>query len=626
MPSVKFLLDTAHCKSAETNPDCDKVKQGSDAILKELREISKQNPGMLSIEPKRLEELVNFLGAMHKKCRMNTQQPGIKELYPHIVLWAGMLVQHKETINGLTDDASDAVLYSILGSKIPYKKILQLPLDTFYADPLTTVLSNTVSYLLSRREILKSYDQTARVIAVNMTRVNTALESHMIYANKFMIYLRQPKRGSVLFTAAQQQRWISFFSEQYSNNQNADPMLTQYATDAVIRTNVRLFAIYVGSDTDANYKVLLDAVTRKFSIYPLETTEHCLKFVIKQQANMHQIMVRFETVALRLLRFVVFLLEKPEIDNKIKQELLYKIKKNCKHQAVAIFGNLIATALLDCRVFATEILELVYDLRLGLHDIQHLNNQADRLLELYYPRKQKRHKLFTPESLNAVWGYVAGTSLKIKRRLACLQFGDDLQLSKQEVRGFCALINLMAANKNMNALVASAGADVVELQKAAIQEALSAQCESILGNQIDLIRLTVKLKLHIKHGENALEYMIMPVLKEYSILRANAENYVFYNPELPQEYIRFSNAEYSLIAGLIFDEMQNALQRFITKNTGYTKLNCSLCCVIQSQACLNFPQQLRRSETPYDPRLFEQAASEPGIPRAKSSAYLGPGS
>lgn len=227
-----------------------------------------------------------------------------------------------------------------------------------------------------------------------------------------------------------------------------------------------------------------------------------------------------------------------------KKEILLAIKRSFSPDSVYMFGKIISKSMNKDRFFAPAILELIYDLDLGLHDSQHLNNQINRLNSALFAHNHKQQLVVCDEDLiqhaNIFMYYEI-----IMRRIACLciQPKQNLQLTLEEIRKCKSFINTIL--HLTPSFITGTKIDTHILNKSFRCQATVITLRNIFNKLLaDFVASGEKeITLTIKNAFISGPKQISTYSIQHATLSRYAEEFIFKLPQLPQGKIRFTSKQ-----------------------------------------------------------------------------------
>lgn len=337
---------------------------------------------------------------------------------------------------------------------------------------------------------------------------------------------------------------------------------TKHIKQQYMHTVLLLTAWYNPKVNNASYGEKINSIiTERMSEDPVSIANRSVYLLTQNQIGKYVMINSQREFAYNLLPFIFSFLRMQIYSNE-KYDLLREMRNSLSVESIKMFGGALTKELCSSvgKPFATKTLADIYDLRLGLHDIKHLNNQAKRASELFYaqhdanfrsreldvmiPEIYSQHIIFS-SSLNYDLDALA------KRRLACGQYSmSNTELSYSELRDvmrFLKAVNtekfiandyagqkhLQISDRCLNNL-----SSVVESLKQIFNKVVSATDEKTRLYIDGTLRLKINYIAPVTEAESNSGFILGQLYCSFSYLGDG--KWVMHEPSLPQGYIRFA--------------------------------------------------------------------------------------
>lgn len=343
------------------------------------------------------------------------------------------------------------------------------------------------------------------------------------------------------------------------------PESTKHIKQQYMHTVLLLTAWYNPKVNNASYGEKINfIITEHMAKDPVNITNRSVYLLTKNQIGKYVMMNSQKEFADNLLPFIFSFLRMQSYSNE-KYDLLCEMRNSLSVESIKMFGNALTKELCSSvgKSFAAKTLVDIYDLRLGLHDINYLNNQAKRASELFYAQNDANFRLrdldvMIPEiySQHTIFSSSLNYDLDAlaKRRLACGQYSmSNTELSYSELREVMRFLKAVNTERFISNDYASQKysqisvrclnnlSSVVESLKQIFNKVVSATDEKTRLYIDGTLRLKINYVAPVTESESNSGFIFGPLYCSFTYLGDG--KWVMHEPNLPQGYIRFADKQ-----------------------------------------------------------------------------------
>lgn len=530
-----------------------------------------------------------------------------------LFLYAGILYSYTE-IQPLkhTDRTAVYKLYAALCAKFPLKKIVALEHVGFYGDPLIDVAIDYMKYQHNR--CIQRPSKDTKIFYSHVNKNHSTLIAGSI-VNSVTLYLQR-----------------LFYKGRLSHNQNTHHRLAKFlmrfpytedlfaadldSAEILNFTNIynhaQLF-FYGSCEESVNLKYFNDIKEHAKNIFkksPFKNAMLCVALLTDNQKGNYNAYCNTEVFSERLLTLVIDFICK-STDKEAVKKVLLQIKQDFDVLTTARFGKRLTLAIIENNIKDFSLLELIYDLRLGLRDVAYLNNKIKLFAKRYNTQYFKKigiddYFMLSASEMNRIWGFIGGRCDRYKKLLICNSFlPEEVNLDIDDLKGiqrYIRLIRDISWGTAFDDVAVDSVASVLTVGN--VKVVIRNLLDNIKASNLDVIRINIMSTLKTSS-------LCKPFAIDASIISLGSDNWIFHDPALPQEYIRFNRAETNSVVQYIYISCKNALDTLVNKilaneaaslraDRSIKRLSFEYGFVMSTFSCIVKPDLLRRGETPSD--------------------------
>lgn len=445
-----------------------------------LNQLAQADPKKLRISDNLAKFLAEILNRIPKKL-----------IEPKHILLAGMLLKYIDV----------PVLHDIAGLEMTIKSFRKISSSKFYAEPFTVMIDNANHCYTN---LYAQEDKRYEVLVIN-------------HCSNFAGILRQICECDDEFIAIDKKPLIAWLLQFPFTNK---PFLKKYRQD-YIRALIFLYA--------SNEAPLMNVALLKLSDEDkVFFAKQCLWLLRKNNTVkfVQNIVVLFLDAIKAPLKADIIAIKK----------MLFVMRDSASLMVINAFGSQLAENLKNNIPYDKEILECVYDYRLGLHNFKHLDNQINRFNLSY--------KNIVPESMNMLLS-------KGKKDLACGKVKSEFV--NQYLAKLSSLSGMIAEENNYATRINS-------LLCKPTQRAVATNIEKILtdaiANNCKDFNITIKDIVAVNDTQRVTCSNIIAKIE-----RAGYRSWRFHEANLPSGYIIFNYKKISVVAKYLLDMLRDGANR-----------------------------------------------------------------